>query len=1009
MIPAEAIASAKARHDIVGFIEGPCGIPLKRRGKSYMGLCPFHPDTRASLSVDPVKGYWCCLGACSAQGKVVGGDVVEFARRFWNVSLSQALERLGETSSATLRPSAGSRPPLRAVPPPRVASPALLSQVVATYHQAFLSSEKARDYAASRGFTRADILSALPMGYADGSLLEKVPEGSDAWEELKGLGVVTSKGEFFSGRLVVPMRDLSGNVVSLYGRGTDDREPRYLFLPGPRRGLVNAPCAATADELILPEGLWDALSFLEVGIPNAVPLYGTNGFTRDHEALLEKHRIRRVILALDPDEAGRQAAASLATRLRVKGIAVYDVVVPAEDPNALLVREGPERFRKIWAELVEEARTTHGAMPRSVRAPAQPEPAAKEGNLSSPTPEQPSTPTPLPAPQLAISQLGTSSSSISQPSTSQPSPPPVSELPAQLPTLTHEGDAYHLSLGERLYRVKGLSAFGVDRLKVNVRLHQSGRFHVDTFDLYSARSRTAFVETAAKVLHLPEDSTPVISEELSALIEVLEKERLALRAKGEKTEVVAMTPEANALAMSFLRGDILSALRKHFLAVGLVGEETALLIGYFALVSRKLREPLSILFCARSGAGKSALQDRLCDFCPPEDLVKYTRISGQVLFYKDENALRHKLLAVDEEDGAAKAAYALRSLLSAGYLTCSVTRTDPHTGRQHDDDRRVNGPTTVFTTTAHPEGFDYETRNRYVLLAVDESREQTRRILELQRWSETLEGLLAREGRQEIYKLHHDAQKLLEPLDVIIPVELGFPSSQLILRREQKKYHALIKAIALLHQHQRPRRTVTMQDGRKVEYVEATREDVEIARPLASVILRRNLDELSPPSRSLYVAMRDLTRQRKAAQEARATESTQSRPDRRDAERRPGPSTSAAQPTSAAQLRPAAQPTSTPTNRRYVLRPAWHDDDEGRVLLDRRDIEKETGLSAWHVKTYMPQLLEYEYVGQVTGRKGKRCLYEVLWDEEEEALLDVPGPESVAGTPHLAAPGGTWR
>jgi DNA primase catalytic core len=967
MIPAEAIASAKARHDIVGFIEGSCGIPLKRQGKGYMGLCPFHPDTRASLSVDPVKGYWCCLGACSAQGKVVGGDVVEFARRFWKASLSEALQRLGETPITTLRQgtvtstSGPARPPLRAVPSPRAASPALLSQVVATYHQAFLSSEKARDYAASRCITRADILAALPMGYADGSLLEKVPEGSDTWGELKGLGVLTSKGELFSDRLVVPMRDLSGNVVSLYGRGTDDREPRYLFLPGPRRGLVNAPCAATADELILPEGLWDALSFLEAGIPNAVPLYGTNGFTRDHEALLEKHRIRRVILALDADEAGREAAASLATKLRVKGIAVLDVVVPAKDPNELLVREGPERFRRIWTELVREARAPSHA-PKVAPVPAQPEPAAKEGNLSSPAPTQ--TPT-------------------------------LPQLPTQPPALTHEDGAdgaYCLALGERLYRVKGLSAFGVDRLKVNVRLHQGGRFHVDTFDLYSSRSRNAFVETSAKVLQLPEGSEPEIGEELSTLIEALEKERLALRGKDQKAEVAVITPEGHALAMSFLRGDILAALRQHFLAVGLVGEETALLIGYLALVSRKLREPLSILFCARSGAGKSVIQDRLCDFCPPEDLVKYTRISGQVLFYKDENALCHKLLAVDEEDGAAKAAYALRSLLSSGYLTCSVTRTDPHTGRQHDDDRRVNGPTSVFTTTAHPEGFDYETRNRYVLLSVDESREQTKRILELQRWSESVEGLLARESRQEIYRLHHDVQRLLEPLEVVIPPELlGFPSSQLILRREQKKYHALIKAIALLFQHQRPRRTVTTPDGRKVEYVEATREDVEIARPLGSVILRRNLDELSPPSRSLYVAMRDLTRQRKAAQEA--LERSVAKGGSASEPRRPGSS---------------PQPASSP--RRYVLRPASaHDDEEGRVLLDRRDIEKETGLSAWHVKTYMPQLIEYEYVGQVTGRKGKRCLYEVLWDEEEEALFDVPGPEAVARTPHLAAPGGTWR
>ena len=68
MIPAEAIAEVKARVELVSFIEAQ-GIELKRAGKGYMGLCVFHPDTRPSLSVDPARQYWCCLGACSAGGE----------------------------------------------------------------------------------------------------------------------------------------------------------------------------------------------------------------------------------------------------------------------------------------------------------------------------------------------------------------------------------------------------------------------------------------------------------------------------------------------------------------------------------------------------------------------------------------------------------------------------------------------------------------------------------------------------------------------------------------------------------------------------------------------------------------------------------------------------------------------------------------------------------------------------------------------------------------------------
>ena len=609
-----------------------------------------------------------------------------------------------------------------------------------------------------------------------------------------------------------------------------------------------------------------------------------------------------------------------------------------KDANELLVAEGPEGFVRTWGRRVSEA-TARSARPRGTGAVAPVPPASVPR-----TPEEPAA------------------------KEEKPDAAPQADPPA----LTHDSEGtYRLAFASRTWHVKGLAAFGVDRLRVNVRVDPAGeaslcasRFHVDTFDLYSARSRQAFVEAAIKALHLHESDGAALAEEIALLIAALEKERLTLRqGKGEAAEPAVMSPSDREEALSFLRGDIVEALKADFLAMGCVGEETALLIGYFAMVSRKLPEPLSVLFCARSGAGKSTLQDRLCALCPPEDLVKYTRISGQVLFYKDENALRHKLLVVDEEDGAAQAAYALRSLLSSGYLSCSVTRTDPRTGRPEADDRRVNGPVSNFLTTAHPEAFDFETRNRYVLVTIDESREQTKRILERQRWNETLEGLLADERKKAIAKRHHDAQRLLEPLRVIIPVELTYPSGLLILRREHMKYLSLVKAIALLHQHQRPIRSATV-DGRTVSYVEATEKDVEIARPLAALVLARNLDELSPPSRSLLLALREIVERKKTASKA-ATGAKAANTEATDTK--------------------SADTKGSPGPRRYLLRkPDAGDGRDERFLVSRREIQKATGLSYWHVRTYMAQLVEYEYVEKVRGQQGRQTLYELLHEEVED-------------------------
>jgi len=591
-----------------------------------------------------------------------------------------------------------------------------------------------------------------------------------------------------------------------------------------------------------------------------------------------------------------------------------------KDANELLVARGPEGFVKTWTQLVEAARGST-APPASVsvaRAPA---------------------PTRLKAPVPAPPRQGTEETAAKEGSHGVE------------PELVSQDGAYVLACGTRTYRVRGLSAFGVDRLRVNVRVEEPGRFHVDTFDLYSSRSRHAFIAAAMEALRLPEGEETSVAAELSKLIDALEKERLALRKGGEaKATPPAMSAGDREEAMAFLRGDIRAGLEADFKAVGLVGEEVSMLTGYYSLVSRKLKEPLSVLFCARSGAGKSMLQDRLCDFCPGEDLVKYTRISGQVLFYKDEEGLRHKLLAVDEEDGAAQAAYALRNLLSSGYLSCSVTRTDPQTGRQVADDRKVEGPTVVFLTSAHPEVLDYETRNRFLLLTVDESREQTRRILERQRWGQTLDGLLARERRQAVFRKHHNVQRLLRPLEVIIPFEVAFPASWLILRREQPKYLSLIKAIALLGQHQRKIETVSV-EGRAVDYIEATEADVALARELATVVLRRNLDELAPPCRSLYLAMRELVLEKKKTEASGKT----------------------------------TEPAEPKAPRRYLLHGSRDDEPDPRLLVERREIQKATGLSLWHIKTYMPQLVEYGYARVVSGRKGKTMLYEVLLDAMEES------------------------
>jgi len=297
---------------------------------------------------------------------------------------------------------------------------------------------------------------------------------------------------------------------------------------------------------------------------------------------------------------------------------------------------------------------------------------------------------------------------------------------------------------------------------------------------------------------------------------------------------------------------LLGRILADFAACGVVGEETNKLVGYLAAVSRKLDQPLAVILQSTSAAGKTALMEAVLAFVPPEERVKYSALTGQALYYLGDADLRHKILAIVEEEGAERASYALKLLQSEGELTIASTGKDPHTGRMVTQEYRVEGPVMIFLTTTAVD-IDEELLNRCLVLTVDEGREQTAAIHRLQRERETLAGLLRKETRSQVLATHRAAQRLLRPLAVVNPFaeKLTFLDDRTRTRRDHMKYLALIRCIALLHQYQRAVKTMVTPDGRSVPYVEATLDDIAAANTLAHEVLGRCLDDMPPQTRRL--------------------------------------------------------------------------------------------------------------------------------------------------------------
>jgi post-segregation antitoxin (ccd killing protein) len=445
---------------------------------------------------------------------------------------------------------------------------------------------------------------------------------------------------------------------------------------------------------------------------------------------------------------------------------------------------------------------------------------------------------------------------IPEPALASPLPP----APAADPV---EGQSDHeltIVLGDRRYRVRGWKKpLTPESLKINLLVSRAdnadgsqtdGRFHVDTFDLYAAKARAAFVKQAGIELGESEDTLKHDLGRVLLKLEALQDAELTTALVKDERPVLSEAERDEALDL-LKDPDLMARIAADFTACGVVGEETNTLTGYLACVSRLLDRPLALIIQSSSAAGKSSLMDAVLALMPAQAQVRYSAMTGQSLFYMGETNLKHRILAIAEEEGAQSAGYALKLLQSDGEVTIASTGKDATTGLLVTHEYRVEGPVMLFLTTTAID-LDEELLNRCLVLSVNESREQTRAIHVLQRRRQTLAGLLANEDRQSILALHRNAQGLLEALKVVNPFADGltFLDDKTRTRRDHMKYLTLIQAIALLHQHQRRIHAIEHR-GRAVRYIEVEAGDIALANRLANEVLGRTLDELPPQTRRL--------------------------------------------------------------------------------------------------------------------------------------------------------------
>lgn len=906
-IPDSEIERIKQSTDLVALVRAR-GVELKKHGaRDWIGRCPFHEEATASFVVSPGKGLWHCMGCGAA------GNCIQFLEKFDGVSFRHAFELL---SGGVAFVSANDQRAVRATVP-KLAAPvafdaddaALLKQVTNYYQERLWKNPQALDYLKRRGLDDEATLKRLRIGFADRSLGLTLPqknrkEGAEIRTRLERLGIYRESGhEHLNGCIIVPIFNAAGEVTELYGRRLDDGGKsgiKHLYLPGPHAGIFN-PAALDHEEVILCEALLDALTFIAAGIDNVTSIYGTEGFTDELFAALQAKKVRRVKLAYDADEAGERAATRDAEKLRSVGIEVHRVKFPwGMDANeyARKVQPAAQSLR-----LVVNAAAWLGGGAVALQ--------------------------PMPAESSHVAPACSSLVAASLAADARNDEAAKKESGAVVPSvLTEAGEHHTLSVDGREYRLAGLAKnHGAESLRITLRVRVGERIHSDQIDLCKDHDRRRFAERAAEECAI---TTEAVKRDLGRLLLACEQwheQRALLAAQPAADAVPKLTAEEETEALALLRSpDLMTKIVEAFNVCGLVGEDTNKLVALLACVSRKLDKPLAVIVQSTSAAGKSTLMEAVLRMIPEEDRIKYSAMTGQSLYYLGEANLKHKILAIVEEEGAEKASYALKLLQSEGELTIASTGKDPTSGRMVTQEYHVEGPVMIFLTTTAID-IDEELMNRCLVLSVDESREQTERIHSMQREARTVAGIVKAEQRNNQRRVMQNAQRLLKPWRIandFAPM-LTFSSERTRTRRDHEKYLTLIDAIALLHQHQRAP-IVREVNGRSIEMLPVTLEDIATANRLAPEILGRSLDELPPQTRRLLGHIRELV----GAMMER-TKATQS-----------------------------------------------------RCLFSRRELREKCGWSTTQVRVHLDRLVDLECLATRAGRMGAPFAYELIVEQSAE-------------------------
>lgn len=781
--------------------------------------CPFHDDSTPSLQVYyKTHTAYCFSANCPTTGRSM--DVIDFVLHKEQCSKQEAIAKCIALLDG---------PAVAAASFSRIA---VLTRMFTYFKNAVHNSQPAQAYIRQRELDAT----RLEIGYNTAQFHHGSRKEAALIQSCVTVGLLIPWGAnkreggqaykpFGKYCIVFALRNVQQQVCGLYFRSTvNDTAQRHFYLRD-RQGLYPQYPAKTTTKLILTESIIDAATLLQVDsitkTYSVLALYGTNGLTTEHQAALQNlPSLTELVLWLNADEAGAAATVKYAAQLSqlLPAVTITTVVMPAgEDINSLAQTHHDDQ---LLIDLLQS--------------------------------RQPVTATAVAGPAFSFSTAPAAAATTVTTTTSDATTSSSSAVPG-LDT-THPWKLRYATAAA-LYTVQGGVPKSADTMKVMLVVeatHTSAKAR-NRIDLYEERQVEKLCKELCDKLGLAADQLETDLYRLTDLLDDYREQHVLPKASDPAAPVVVLSAQQRSELEAFASGPrLLKRLNEQLGATGIIGEERNRIFLWLIALSHRMTDTLHALIQGSSGSGKTRLLKQVTACMPPEQVTKLTRLSDKVLYNYPEHYFVNRLLCLEDIDGLSEEAeFALRELQSNGELN-SATSIKLDNGQITSGQKTVRGPIASLACTTHGEIYE-DNMSRMFLIAVDESAEQTERIIAYQ--NSVAAGVVHKGVEVKAKQFLQNLVRILQPCEVINPYaqSVRLPTEAHKVRRLNDLFQSFIKLVTILHQYQRER------DAQRRLITQVEDVEMAVAVMFESIVLK--VDELDGSLRQFFERLKQYLQQ----------------------------------------------------------------------------------------------------------------------------------------------------